>query len=52
VYLDEPNCEVSQSIRQLAKRFTGMQADHFDGVDAELVGANGKRRNGGLFRRK
>ena len=52
VYLDEPNCDVSQSIRQLAKRFTGMQADHFDGVDAELVGANGKRRNGGLFRRK
>jgi pilus assembly protein CpaE len=49
VYLDEPNCDVSQSIRQLAKRFTGMQADHFDGVDAELVGANGKR---GLFRRK
>jgi pilus assembly protein CpaE len=52
VYLDEPNCDVSQSIRQLAKRFTGLQADHFDGVDAELVGANGKRRNGGLFRRK
>ena len=52
VYLDEPNCDVSQSIRQLAKRFTGLQADHFEGVDAELVGANGKRRNGGLFRRK
>ena len=51
VYLDEPNCDVSQSIRQLAKRFTGLQADHFDGVDMELVGANGKRR-GGLFRRK
>ena len=51
VYLDEPNCDVSQSIRQLAKRFTGMQADHFDGLDAELVGANGKRR-GGMFRRK
>ena len=51
VYLDEPNCDVSQSIRQLAKRFTGMQADHLDGLDAELVGANGKRR-GGMFRRK
>ena len=51
VYLDEPNCDVSQSIRQLAKRFTGMQADHFEGLDAELVGANGKRR-GGMFRRK
>ncbi len=49
VYLDEPNCDVSQSIRQLAKRFTGLQADHLDGLDAELVGANGKRR--GLFRR-
>ena len=51
VYLEDPNSDVSQSIRQLAKRFTGLQADHFDGVDAELVGANGKRR-GGLFRRK
>ena len=51
VYLDEPSCDVSQSIRQLAKRFTGMQADHLDGLDAELVGANGKRR-GGMFRRK
>ena len=51
VYVDEPNCDVSQSIRALAKRFTGLQADHFDGVDAELVGANGKRR-GGMFRRK
>jgi pilus assembly protein CpaE len=51
VYLDEPNCDVSQSIRQLAKRFTGLQADHFDGVDAELVGSNGKRRSG-MFRRK
>ena len=46
-----PNCDVSQSIRQLAKRFTGMQADHFEGLEAELVGANGKRR-GGMFRRK
>ena len=51
VYLDEPSCDVSQSIRQLAKRFTGMQADHFEGLEAELVGANGKRR-GGMFRRK
>jgi pilus assembly protein CpaE len=51
VYLDEPNCDVSQSIRTLAKRFTGMQADHLDGLDAELVGANGKRRSG-MFRRK
>jgi pilus assembly protein CpaE len=41
VYLDEPNCDVSQSIRQLAKRFTGMQADHFDGVDAELEARTG-----------
>jgi pilus assembly protein CpaE len=51
VYLDEPNSDVSQSIRQLANRFTGIHADHFEGVDPELVGANGKRR-GGMFRRK
>jgi len=50
VVLDDPGADVSQSIRELAHRFTGLAAERLEDLDAELVGANGKRR--GLFKRR
>jgi pilus assembly protein CpaE len=49
VYLEEPNSEVSQSIRQLAMRFTGELAEMngSDPADQDLE----PRRRKGLFRR-
>jgi MinD-like ATPase involved in chromosome partitioning or flagellar assembly len=49
VYLEEPNAEVSLSIRQLAQRFTGGEPDmNGNGsVDQDLE----PRRRRGLFRR-
>jgi pilus assembly protein CpaE len=50
VVLEDPGADVSQSIRQLAHRFTGLAAERLEDLDAELVGANGKRK--GLFKRR
>jgi pilus assembly protein CpaE len=50
VFLEEPNSDVSNSLRELAERFIGLQAGRFEDVEAELVGANGERR--GLFKRR
>ena len=50
VVMEDPGADVSQSIRQLARRFTGLAAERLEDVDAELVGANGKRK--GLFKRR
>ena len=50
VVLDDPGADVSESIRKLAHRFTGMAAERLEDLDAELVGANGKRK--GLFKRR
>jgi pilus assembly protein CpaE len=50
VVLDEPNSEVSQSIRQLAVRFTGA-ATEMEAGDGELAGDDRKKK-AGLFGRK
>jgi pilus assembly protein CpaE len=50
VYLEDPNCDVSDAIGQLARRFTGLQPEHHEGLSPELLGVNGRRR--GLFRRR
>jgi pilus assembly protein CpaE len=50
VVLDDPGADVSQSIRKLAHRFTGMSVERLEDLDADLVGANGKRK--GLFKRR
>jgi pilus assembly protein CpaE len=52
VVLDDPNSEVSQSVTQLAIRFSG--ADRESGVDGELiaVGAGEPQKKKGLFGRK
>jgi pilus assembly protein CpaE len=49
VYLEEPNSEVSQSIRQLAMRFTGELSD-LNGIDPADQDLEPRRRKG-LFRR-
>jgi pilus assembly protein CpaE len=48
VVLDEPGSEVSQSLKQLAMRFTGEQIAAADGAEPELVGA-APRKKRGLF---
>jgi pilus assembly protein CpaE len=50
VYLEEPGSEVSQSIRQLALRFTGTEGGREEGQRAESAPAERKRR--GWFRRR
>jgi pilus assembly protein CpaE len=50
VVLDDPGADVSESIRKLAHRFTGMAVERLEDLDADLVGANGKRK--GLFKRR
>jgi hypothetical protein len=47
--LEEPNSDVSQSIRKLASRFTGTPGDQYMGEMAEQAPSERKRR--GLFRR-
>jgi pilus assembly protein CpaE len=50
VVLDEPNSEVSVSIRQLATRFT--DADHDEGELVEVGADGGGKKKAGLFGRK
>lgn len=50
VVLDEPNSEVSASIRQLATRFT--DADHDEGELVEVGADGGGKKKAGLFGRK
>jgi pilus assembly protein CpaE len=53
VVLDEPNSEVSNSIRQLAIRFTGDEMDESDLVEVGADGdARGKKKAGLFGRRK
>jgi pilus assembly protein CpaE len=50
VFLEEPNSEVSQSIRKLASRFTGTGGEEFEGETDQQMPPERKRR--GLFRRR
>jgi pilus assembly protein CpaE len=50
VYVEEPNSEVSSSIRQLAQRFTGVAAEQNGNGKVEVV-PDGRRRRG-VFRRR
>jgi len=50
VFLEEPNSDVSQSIRKLASRFTGAGAEQFDGETSQQMTSDHKRR--GMFRRR
>lgn len=50
VFLEEPNSEVSQSIRKLASRFTGTGGEQFEGQTSQEMPQERKRR--GLFRRR
>jgi pilus assembly protein CpaE len=46
VVLDEPGSEVSQSLKQLATRFTGEQVAAAEGAEPELVGAVSRKKRG------
>jgi pilus assembly protein CpaE len=46
VVLDEPGSEVSQSLKQLAMRFTGEQVELAEGTEPELVGAVSRKKRG------
>jgi pilus assembly protein CpaE len=50
VFLEDPNSDVSQSIRKLASRFTGTAGTQAEGQMAEQAPQERKRR--GLFRRR
>ena len=50
VFLEDPNSDVSLSIRKLASRFTGTGGEQFEGETSQQMPQERKRR--GLFRRR